>query len=65
MLRKLALSGLLQFFERGTAAQVLVGCGLACASFGMQFYVRPYKEPESNLLKALVEAQIFITFLIS
>ena len=34
MLRKLALSGLLQFFERGTAAQVLVGCALACASFG-------------------------------
>ena len=32
---------------------------------GMQFYVRPYKEPESNVLKALVEAQIFLTFLIS
>ena len=31
----------------------------------MQFYVRPYKEPESNFLKGLVEAQIFLTFLIS
>jgi hypothetical protein len=27
--------------------------------------VAPYSEPTSNLLKALVEAQIFLTFLIS
>ena len=34
----------------------------ACAA---QIKVAPYREPASNLLKALVEAQIFITFLIS
>lgn len=65
MLRKLCLSGLLQFFERGTAAQVVVGCVLAFCSFGMQQRLQPYLEPEANTLKALVEAQIFMAFLVS
>ena len=65
MLRKLVLSGLLQFVRRGSAEQVLVGCTLAFASFGLQQRVQPYCEPEANTLKALVDAQIFVTFLIS
>ena len=65
MLRKLALSGLLQFVDRGTAFQVFCGCVLAFGSCAAQIKVAPYAEPASNLLKALVEAQIFITFLIS
>jgi hypothetical protein len=38
MLRKLALSGLLQFLKPGTGAQVLGGCVIAFASFGLQLY---------------------------
>jgi hypothetical protein len=65
MLRKLALSGLLQFVDRGTAFQVFCGCMLSFGSCAVQIQVAPYAEPASNLLKTLVEAQIFITFLIS
>eukprot|EP01047_Picozoa_sp_COSAG01_P039366 COSAG01_NODE_3248_length_6356_cov_12.014224_5_plen_74_part_00 len=38
MLRKLALSGLLQFLKPGTGAQVSGGCVIAFASFGLQLY---------------------------
>eukprot|EP01047_Picozoa_sp_COSAG01_P022952 COSAG01_NODE_1381_length_10520_cov_2.661710_15_plen_254_part_00 len=65
MLRKLALSGLLQFVERGTAAQVIVGCALAFGASGLHQRLQPYNRLEANTLKALVEAQIFLTFLIS
>ena len=65
MLRKLMLSGLLQFVERGSAFQVFCGCVLSFGSCAAQIKVAPYSEPTSNLLKALVEAQIFVTFLIS
>jgi hypothetical protein len=65
MLRKLALSGLLQFVHRGTAAQVVVGCALAFGASGLHQRLQPYRRPEANTLKALVEAQIFLTFLIS
>jgi hypothetical protein len=65
MLRKLTLSGILQFIERGTALQVLVGCCLAFFSFGLQLRLRPYREAEANYLKAAAEVQLFLTFLIS
>jgi hypothetical protein len=65
MLRKLLLSGLLQFWHRGTAQQILVGCGLSFAACGLQLYLCPYREPEANTLKALADAQIFVVFLIS
>ena len=52
MLRKLALSGLLQFVQRGTAAQVLVGCVLAFGAFGVHVRLLPYRDAEANLLKA-------------
>jgi hypothetical protein len=65
MLRKVALSGLLQFCGRGTSTQVLAGCVLAFASFGLQQRLQPYKEPEANSLKACVDTQIFLTFLLS
>eukprot|EP01043_Picozoa_sp_COSAG02_P043014 COSAG02_NODE_3709_length_6347_cov_2.619558_1_plen_1235_part_00 len=65
MLRKLALSGLLQFVHRGTATQCFCGSMIAFASFGAQLWLRPYREPESNVLKALVDTQLFLTFLIS
>ena len=65
MLRKLALSGLLQFVQPGTGAQVFFGCCISFVSFGVQLRFRPFREPEANALKALVDAQIFLTFLIS
>jgi membrane protein YdbS with pleckstrin-like domain/nitrate reductase NapE component len=65
MLRKLALSGLLQFVHRGTAAQCFCGCGIAFTSFGLQQWLQPYREWESNVLKACVDTQLFLTFLIS
>lgn len=65
MLRKLALSGLLQFVHRGTAAQCFCGSAIAFASFGLQQYLRPYRSVQSNVLKAMVDTQLFLTFLIS
>jgi hypothetical protein len=65
MMRKLLLSALLQFIERGSALQVLVGCGLSVGSISLQLVVLPYRDVESNILKALVDVQLFLTFLIS
>lgn len=65
MLRKLLLSGLLQFVERGTALQCFCGCCLALVSLSLQLHVAPYAEAESNFLKASAEAVLFLTFLVS
>eukprot|EP01043_Picozoa_sp_COSAG02_P001289 COSAG02_NODE_27_length_51735_cov_86.076749_5_plen_513_part_00 len=65
LLRKLALSGLLQFVHRGTAAQCFCGSAIAFLSFGVHQWLRPYRELGSNVLKALVDTQLFLTFLIS
>ena len=51
--------------EPGTAAQAFFGCIISFASFGMQLWLRPYREPEANTLKMLVDTQIFLTFLLS
>ena len=51
--------------HRGTAAQCFCGTVIAFASFGLQQWLQPYREPESNALKALVDTQLFLTFLIS
>ena len=65
MLRKIVLSGLLQFVPRGTAVQVFCGCVLAFGSFGVQLHVWPYKDHAANVLKMCADIQIFLTFLIS
>jgi len=65
MLRKLALTGLLQFVHRGTATQVFCGCALAFVMSGLQLRLQPYSEIEANILKTLVDAQLFLTFLLS
>lgn len=59
------LTGLLQFIHRGSAEQVLVGCTMAFVAFGLTMKLQPYKEPEANVLKALVDFQIFLSFLCS
>ena len=53
MLRKLSLTGLLQFVQRGTATQVFCGCALAFVSSGLQPRLLPYREPEANVLIAV------------
>ena len=65
LLRKLALSAMLQSVHRGTAAQCFVGSVISFTSFGVLQWLRPYREHESNVLKALVDTQLFLTFLIS
>jgi hypothetical protein len=65
MLRKLALTGLLQIVQRGTATQVFCGCALAFVYSGLQQRLLPYREPEANVLKLLVDGQLFLTFLLS
>jgi len=51
--------------HRGTAAQCFCGSAIAFVSFGTQQWLRPYQQPGSNVLKALVDTQLFLTFLIS
>eukprot|EP01051_Picozoa_sp_SAG22_P038909 SAG22_NODE_20204_length_267_cov_1.220238_1_plen_35_part_01 len=34
--------------------QVLCGTSLAVASFGLQVWLAPYRQPEANVLKAAV-----------
>ena len=65
MIRKLVLTGVLQFVQPGTGAQIFVGCIFSSISIGVQLYIQPYQEPEANILKAMVDAQIMLTFLIS
>eukprot|EP01052_Picozoa_sp_SAG31_P000188 SAG31_NODE_6_length_43291_cov_191.503496_2_plen_1028_part_00 len=65
LLRKLTLTSLLTFIHRGSAMQTLCGCGIAVGSLVMQVYLNPYRNRGANLLKALVDAQILFTFLIS
>lgn len=45
--------------------QVLCGTSLAVGSFGLQVWLAPYRQPEANVLKAAVDLQIFLTFLVS
>ena len=65
LLRKLALTGVLQFFSRGSQFQVFLGCCVAVGSLVMQLHFRPYAHGSINHLKMLVDLQIFLTFLIS
>eukprot|EP01050_Picozoa_sp_SAG11_P005156 SAG11_NODE_353_length_10348_cov_6.938335_8_plen_235_part_00 len=44
---------------------MVLGCWLAFGAFGLQIQLAPYRQPESNVLKSLVDAQIFLTFLIA
>eukprot|EP01052_Picozoa_sp_SAG31_P021591 SAG31_NODE_1677_length_7533_cov_2.288054_4_plen_79_part_00 len=44
---------------------MLCGTALSFASFGLQVRVAPYAKPSANVLKTAVEAQIFLTFLVS
>jgi len=50
---------------RIVSSQVLIGCCLAFANFGVQMSLQPYRENEANKLKVLVDIMIFLVFLIS
>jgi hypothetical protein len=59
------MTSLLTFVQRGSAIQTLCGCCLAAGSLVLQVQLAPYHSWRSNLLKALVDGQIFLTFLVS
>ena len=65
MIRKLCLTGMLKFIQPGTGAQIFFGCVVASAAIGVQLYLKPYREPEANMLKTVVDAHILLTFLVS
>jgi hypothetical protein len=65
MFRKLCLTGMLQFIQPGTGAQIFFGCLAASVAVGMQLYLKPYREPAANMLKTVVDAHILLTFLVS
>jgi hypothetical protein len=44
---------------------MFMGCCVAVVSLALQTHLRPYHQPNANLLKSLVDMQIFFTFLTS
>lgn len=65
MCRKLSLTGMLQFIQPGTGAQIFFGCVTSSLAIGLQLYLQPYRETEANTLKTFVDAHILLTFLVS
>ena len=65
MFRKLCLTGVLQFIQPGTGAQIFFGCLVSSMAIGVQLYLKPYRDPEANMLKTVVDAHILLTFLTS
>jgi hypothetical protein len=65
LLRKLALTGILQFFSRGSQFQVFLGCCIAVGSLVMQLHFQPYVHGPINTLHLLVDLHICLTFLVS
>jgi len=64
-IRKVTLSGLLIFVERGSLTQLSVGTIISVGFACMQLVLQPYKRKEHNLLKTVVELFIALTFLFS
>ena len=62
---KLALSGLLVFVEQGSIFQCFAGSCVAFAFFAIHVVTWPYIEKADNILKAVAEAQLFLTLLLS
>ena len=65
MLEKLILTGLLIFIDQGSTFQAFCGGIVAFSFFAVQCSTAPFVSMTGNLLKAVAEAQLFITLLIS
>eukprot|EP01052_Picozoa_sp_SAG31_P028609 SAG31_NODE_2776_length_5105_cov_2.652817_6_plen_154_part_00 len=62
---KLILTGLLIFVDQGSVFQAFIGGCVSFSFFAIQVKCQPFKEDIDNLLKAVAEAQLFITLFIS
>jgi hypothetical protein len=62
---KLLLTGLLAFINQGSIFQCFVGACIAFAFFAVQLTFMPYADITDNVLKAVAEAQLFLTLLLS
>jgi hypothetical protein len=60
---KLVLTGLLIFVDQGSIFQAFVGACVAFGFFAAQVKCEPFVNPIDNLLKAVAEAQLFLTLL--
>ena len=65
MLEKLILTGLLIFIDQGSTFQAFCGGIVAFSFFAVQCSTAQFVSMTGNLLKAVAEAQLFITLLIS
>ena len=64
-MEELVFSGLLVFVDQGSIFQCFVGTCVAFAFMVIQVTTWPYLERGDNLLKAVSEAQLFLTLLLS
>ena len=64
-LRKVMLSGLLLFFDRGPFNQLFLGTVLSISFLCLQHVLQPYKLRWHNGLKVIVELALCLTFLVS
>ena len=60
MVRKLMLVGMLVIFSRGSVTQLFMAIIISFGSFALQVKLAPYRHAEDNLLKAMIEAHIFL-----
>jgi hypothetical protein len=65
LLKKLLLSGLLVFMDRGSMMQATMATFISLIFFTVQVRWMPYVEPNDNILSALAEAQVFVTLVLS
>eukprot|EP01051_Picozoa_sp_SAG22_P006365 SAG22_NODE_413_length_10849_cov_6.078977_7_plen_1231_part_00 len=65
LMEKLLLTGLLVFVDQGSIFQCFVGAVISFAFFAVQVACRPYAQASENLIKAVAEAQLFLTLLLS
>jgi hypothetical protein len=65
LLEKLILTGLLIFIDQGSTFQAFCGGVIAFIFFAVQCSTRPYVSVTDNILKAVSEAELFITLFIS
>ena len=64
-LRKMLLGGLLLLLHRGSIAQVFCGSCVSFGFFALHVHMKPYRKQPTNIFKACIEAQIFLTILIT
>ena len=65
LLEKLILTGLLIFINQGSTFQAFCGGVVAFSFFAVQCSTLPYVSTTDNIVKAVAEAQLFITLFIS